>query len=117
MLIPEDILELAKTDPLEAAVNACQYCIGQIDMAESNAQWSVVEHDLLLETFAFISALIEADVLDAKYQHPTISGDLVSDSNSLLSVVRTFESQLSGHYWSPVRPPHSHYYSWHASGP
>jgi len=96
MSIPDHILENVRTTPLQAAHNACDYVL---DMVERSREWSAEEHNLLLECYALISAMIDADLIRIYAQLRDISSDLdlacVELSQYLSEVFQELEKELA----------------------
>ena len=96
MLVPQDIIDLASSDPLEAAVQACRNCTGFINMYEGTTEWNESEHALLLETFAFISALADAERIRVNIGSPDVAADMRSTCTELLDIIIRTEAELAG---------------------
>lgn len=95
MLIPEHIIQRVQSDPVEGTVEACRFSIRTIEEYK-NAPWTEEEHELLLETYALISAVCEAELIKVFVVDPTLSGDQNKSCTELLEFLRVVESQLAG---------------------
>lgn len=93
MLIPESIIQRIQADPVEGAIGACRFCIELIDEFQ-NAEWTEDEHEVLLETYALISALREAELIKLMIVEPNLSGTTNTTCQALLEHVRLVEGQL-----------------------
>lgn len=94
MRIPEDIIQRVQLDPLDGLVEACRFSINFIEEFQGQS-WTEEELDLLLETYALISALRDADLIEVFIVDPNLSGLTVQSCTHLLEVVRSVEEQLT----------------------
>ncbi|MFG0529849.1 hypothetical protein ACF8FB_05825 [Pseudomonas sp. yb_2] len=98
MSIPDHILEIVRTNPTQAAHSACNYAL---DMVDQTAEWSVEEHELLLECYALISAMEDAGLISIFADLRDIDADLRSACiklhQYLEAVYEELEKELADH--------------------
>lgn len=94
MRIPEHIIQRVQLDPLEGVVEACRFSIGFVEEFQSQS-WTVEELDLLLETYALISAMREADLIEIFLVDPNLSGLTVQSCPQLLEFIQGAADQLA----------------------
>lgn len=96
MNIPNAIIDNIHSDPLETAIEACDYII---DSVEEDREWTESHHELLMEGFALITAMEEASLIVFGALPPSLDGDrpntCVALSVYLTEVLRELEQQRS----------------------
>lgn len=91
MRIPDYILEIVRTNPTQAAHSACDFVL---DMIEQTADWSHEEHNLLLECYALISAMVDANLISLYAELRDIDADLHSACIQLYKYLEAVYGEL-----------------------
>lgn len=91
MRIPDHILEIVRSNPTQAAHSACYYVL---DIVENTAGWSTEDHDLLLECYALISAMVDADLIRIYADLRDIDADVYSACSQLHKYLKEAYGEL-----------------------
>lgn len=98
MSIPDVIIENIQGDPVQAAFLACEYVL---DSVKDGHEWYAVQHELLMEGFALVMAMEEAELIKFSAMPNVVEGDRNSACGSmsafLTEVMRELDEQLSTH--------------------
>ncbi|KIY38013.1 hypothetical protein TZ03_24830 [Pseudomonas sp. 10-1B] len=96
MSIPDHILETIQTTPEQAALSACEYAL---EAVEQSPGWGKGEHEQLLEAYALISAMEDANLIRVYASVGNIDGDrpsaCVALSEYLNSICAEMEQELA----------------------
>lgn len=98
MSIPDAIIENIHSDPIQAAIAACEFIL---DAVEQSRDWGPAEHEVLLEGYALITAMEDAGLIEFRSLPNNVEGDRSSSCTAISSfitdVLRELEQQQSGH--------------------
>ena len=98
MNIPDVFLENIQIDPMQTAASVCEYIL---DAVEQCRQWGPSEHNLLLEGYAFITAMQDEGLIEFRSKSGNVGGARNDScpviSTFLTEVHRELQQQLSSH--------------------
>lgn len=98
MGIPNEIIDRIQSEPLQAAAAACNFAINEV---QHIIEWGPLQHELLLEGFALISAMEEAGLIEFIASPGYIEGDRDGDCSAisifLTDVLNELDQQLASH--------------------
>lgn len=93
MNIPDTLLELATTDPLTGVLDLIAFV--QSNMSEEQQGFDKDDHSLLLEAFALISSLREADLLYVDVYEPELNGNATASCTMIWQYLNAVETDLT----------------------
>ena len=91
MLIPLEILDRVRDNPVEGAVDVCHFVQ---DNLEEGPDWSTQDHAFLLEGYALISALGAASKIEYGTSEPVLSRDIIKASRGIAAFLRDVSAEL-----------------------
>lgn len=91
MILPSQIIQQTQEDPVAGALSAIQYTTGQV---EGSHEWSLEDHDLLLELYALLSALQETGLLTYNQLAPNTDIEMRQACGELWQFMQGVRDQL-----------------------
>lgn len=84
MLVSEEALAAAKTDPISAIVQICEAISRHLEeTADQGNEWTRKDYDLLIEAYAFIESLIDAGLLEPLSPPLALGGTMADDCRNI----------------------------------
>ncbi|WP_070092789.1 hypothetical protein [Pseudomonas monteilii] len=97
MAIPNQILELARENPVDAGVEVCKYALEWIEINAIDGQsWTESDHSVLLEAAALILHLEEDKLMSLPFFPPDVSGDMDTCCSKIATYLREVRGYLIG---------------------
>lgn len=93
MHIPEHIMLTIQANPLQGAIDACDYALQSV---ESSREWTVDDYEVLLECLAIVSTLKENDLIYYGEYDPTIEPDMNAVCGTISKFLSLVQNQLIG---------------------
>lgn len=91
MLIHADLLTKVRDNPLEGAVEVCEFILERLEDAR---EWSTDDYDILLEGYALISSLEQGGKLALGTFDPVIGRDAGDSCNNIYAFLRDVRAEL-----------------------
>lgn len=92
MEIPEGLVERVTNEPLTGLLDVIEYV--QFHMSEDSNGFNGDDHDLLLEAFALIVSVAEADLIYLDYQTPDLPGSAAGACTVIWQYLNGVEAKL-----------------------
>jgi hypothetical protein len=96
MKFDEEFISKIDDNPIGAIVEACISTLEYLEM-QSQGQWTRGEQDMLMETAALVSTIIESNSLVTDYQIPESVGKMDQNCNNLNNYLSAIRQEFEGH--------------------